>query len=65
MEIITENETHLVTIEKIQGKWWLDLIERATGLHQILVCNTKAIAKATVKGMSMDKDVRDYQMGRK
>lgn len=53
MEIITQNPTHLVTIEKLQGKWWLELIERTTGLNQILICNTKAIARACFKDMDM------------
>lgn len=53
MEIITQNETHLVTIEKLQNKWWLELIERASGMNQILICNTKAIAKACFKDMAM------------
>lgn len=51
---INQNDTYTLQAEKIKGKWWLELIERATGLTWILVCKTKPIALATFKGMTLE-----------
>ena len=55
MDILTLNETpaYLLRAEKVTHKWWLELIERSTGLTWIIYCDTKEHAKACFKGMTM------------
>lgn len=45
MQILTQNETHALTIEKVANEWWLELIEKKRGTTQILYCKTKKIAE--------------------
>jgi len=48
-EILKENQDYILAVEKIAGKWWLELHARATGICQILYCNTKKIAVEAYK----------------
>lgn len=48
-EILKIDNNHKLTIEKLAGQWWLEFIERKTGLVQILYCDTKEIAKKAYK----------------
>ena len=48
------DNNYLLRAEKTAGKWWLELIERATGLTWIIYCDTKKHAQACFKGMTMD-----------
>lgn len=43
-EIIKENQNFILSIEKISGKWWLELRELKTGSCWILFCDTKKIS---------------------
>jgi hypothetical protein len=43
-EIIKENKDFILSIEKISGKWWLELRELKTGFCWVLFCDTKKIA---------------------
>lgn len=52
--IINQNPTYTLAANKVQNKWWLELIERATGLTWILICNTKAHAKTAFKDCSLE-----------
>lgn len=47
------DDAYLLQAEKMQGKWWLELIERATGMTWIIYCDTKKHAQACFKGMTM------------
>lgn len=44
---------YLLRAEKVTSKWWLELIERATGLTWTIYCDTKTRAQTCFKGMSM------------
>lgn len=55
--VIDQNETHVLQAEKMTtqgGKWWLELIEKSTGLAQIVVCNNKKCALTCFDGMTLD-----------
>jgi|DEB0MinimDraft_6_1074348.scaffolds.fasta_scaffold00040_8 hypothetical protein len=54
IKILDENKTHVLQTEKIRGKWWLELVERSTGLSQTVVCDTKKHALTCFKGMSLN-----------
>lgn len=49
---LAQCDTYTLQAEKVTNKWWLELIERATGLTWIIYCDTKAHAKACFKGMT-------------
>lgn len=49
-----QSDTYTLQAEKVTSKWWLELIERATGMTWIVYCDTKKHAQSCFKGMSMD-----------
>lgn len=49
-----QSETYTLQAEKLKGKWWLELIERATGITWIIYCDTKKHAQSCFDRMSMD-----------
>ena len=51
---LDSNDKLVLQTWKCQGKWELELIERSTGMVQILVCDTKEIALKTFRGMELD-----------
>jgi hypothetical protein len=58
--ILTQNETHKLTLEKTGGQWWLECIERASGKTRIAYFERKDKATAFCKGMSMPEVVRIF-----
>ena len=56
MDILQLGQSDVYTLkaEKVKGKWWLELIERTTGITWIIYCDTKKHAQSCFKGMSMD-----------
>lgn len=56
MYILELGETAIYKLqaEKLQGKWWLELIERSTGLSWILYCDTKKHAEKCFEKMDME-----------
>ena len=56
--VLDQNKTHVLEMEKIQGKWWVTLIERKTGLAQTLICDTRLIAYNTFKDMELAQVVK-------
>ena len=49
-----QSEKYTLKAEKITNKWWLELIERATGMTWIIYCDTKKHTQACFKGMTME-----------
>lgn len=56
--VLDQNDTHILEMEKIQGKWWLQLVERKTGMVQTLICDTRAIAYKTFKDVPLPQIVQ-------
>lgn len=56
MEILhlNDSDTYRLQAEKVTRKWWLELIEKSTGLTWIIYCDTKKHAQACFKGMTCD-----------
>jgi len=54
LEILQENGTYRLEMEKLQNKWWLTLVEIKTGMAQTLICNTKAIARESLARLTLD-----------
>lgn len=54
-----QSDTYTLQAEKVTSKWWLELIERATGLTWIIYCDTKQHALACFRGMTLD-DARGW-----
>lgn len=54
INILDHNTAYVLQTDKIQGKWWLELVERKTGLTQIMICDTKKHALAAFKGMTLE-----------
>ena len=54
-----QDDVYTLQAEKTTNKWWLELIERATGLTWIIYCDTKKHAQACFKGMTMQ-ECRDW-----
>ncbi len=52
--ILEQNEKYVLQAEKIQRKWWLELVEKSTGLTQIMICDTKKHALSAFKGMTLE-----------
>lgn len=50
---LDQNKNFTLRAEKVQGEWWLELIERATGLTYIIYCDTKQHAIEFFKGMNL------------
>lgn len=48
-----QDATYTLQAEKVTNKWWLELIERATGNTWIIYCDTKKHAQSFFKNMSM------------
>ena len=49
-----QSPEYTLQAEKTTNKWWLELIERATGMTWIIYCDTKKHAQSCFKDMSMD-----------
>lgn len=49
-----QSDQFTLKAEKVTNKWWLELIERATGNTWIIYCDTKKHAQSCFKNMSMD-----------
>lgn len=47
-------EKYTLQAEKVKGKWWLELIERSTGMTWILHCDTKKHAQKIFERMTME-----------
>lgn len=62
---ILRTDSHVVTAEKTQGKYWVELVELATGLTQILIVDTKKKALGILNGMSMSQIIRFYDVDMK
>lgn len=58
---LNANTTHKLTLEKTAGQWWLECIERATGMTRIAYFNRKDKAVAFCKGMTMPDIVRVFK----
>ena len=57
---INANDHHTITLEKVSGQWWLELVNRASGHSRIIYFNNKAKAQAFCAGMDMPDIVRMY-----
>jgi hypothetical protein len=54
MTILEQNNQYRLELERLQGKWWLTLIELATGNAQTLISsNNKAETSKFFKGLSL------------
>ena len=53
MFTLQESATHKLTLEKTAGQWWLEVIDRASGITSILYFNRKDKAQAFFKGMTL------------
>ena len=60
MENLIVTDSHKLTLEKTSGQWWLELIDRATGMTQIVYFARKDKAKAFCKGMSIPDCIRVF-----
>lgn len=49
-----QSADYTLKAEKVTSKWWVELIERATGMTWIIYCDTKKHAQSCFKDMSMD-----------
>ena len=58
--VLNESKTHKLTLEKTAGQWWLELIERATGLTRIVYFKRKDKALAFCDRMTMPGIVRVF-----
>lgn len=57
--ILNQDSSYTLLTERLRGKWWLELIDRATGMTQALVCDTKAKAFEFFDGLDLSK-VKSY-----
>jgi len=57
---IIKNDDYLVRTDKINNKWWVELIEIKTGMAQTLIAETKEIALSILKGMTIAQVIRFY-----
>ena len=57
-QTLNETRDHLLTLEKVQGQWWLELVTRATGQAQIMYFERKDKALAFFDRMPMPEIVR-------
>jgi hypothetical protein len=57
--ILKDNESCILQIDKIQSEWWLELVEKKTGLCQILIFPSKQKARDFFKNCNLNK-VQEY-----
>lgn len=58
--ILNQTDTHTLALEKTAGKWWLELITRATGHTRIIHFGQKAKAEGFCARMEMPDIIRIY-----
>ncbi len=58
--ILQQTEKHTLTLEKVSGKWWLELIDRASGHTRIINMSNRTKAKAFFDRMTMPEIIRVY-----
>ena len=58
--ILQQTENHTLTLEKVSGQWWLELIDRASGNVRIIYFGSKAKAEGMFNRMSMPEIIRIY-----
>ena len=57
--ILQQNDTHLLTLEKVGSEWWLELVQKSSGHVQIMANRSKARLLAMFKGMTIE-DIKSF-----